>query len=75
LTGTPVSGLVQSKYFAEVLGGRQNLIFQARCHAGRAAEVFTVSFVLQPLQSFSTLRTAQYNSLALYLLAKLQYSF
>ncbi|AUC94741.1 hypothetical protein CWS35_11085 [Bradyrhizobium sp. SK17] len=69
------SGYIQGKYFTEVLGGRQDLILQASARADWIDGPFTLSFLVQALQSFSTLRTAQYNSLAFYPVAKIQYSF
>lgn len=69
------SGYVQGKHFTEVLGGRQDVILLASGRADWTSGPFTMSFILQGLQSFSTLRTAQYNSFAFYPQANLHYSF
>lgn len=69
------SGYVQGKYFTDTPGGRQDLILQASGRADWTKDALTVSLVLQGLQSFSTLRAAQYNSLAIYPMAQIHFSF
>lgn len=69
------SGYVQGKYFTETPGGRQDMIVQASGRADWTKNALTVSFMVQALQSFSTLHAAQYNSLSFFPLAKLQIAF
>lgn len=73
---TTAAGTIQGKYFTGVPRGRQDLILQAVARADYFVNpAITLSAVLQVTQQFSTLRTAEWNGLTVFPLARLQFRF